>query len=97
MLRSHAGACTSTLLIGYVDIHMLFSGEYFSQTVKTLCIQSGLEIYDKTSTPHEGLSCMKIKSDYKLQTSTLRQSTAAVQTVLLSTENGACDGVNINS
>jgi hypothetical protein len=39
---------------------------------------------------------MKIKSDYKLQTSTSRQSTSAVQTVLLSTENGACDGVNIN-
>jgi hypothetical protein len=31
--RSHARACTSTLQIGNVDINMLFSGEYFSQTV----------------------------------------------------------------
>ena len=40
---------------------------------------------------------MKIKSDYKSQASTWRQYTAAVRIVLLSTENGACDGVNINS
>jgi hypothetical protein len=31
--RSHARACTSKLQIGYVDVNVLFSGEYFSQSV----------------------------------------------------------------
>ena len=31
--RSLSRACTTTLQIGYAHINMLFSGEYFSQTV----------------------------------------------------------------
>jgi hypothetical protein len=31
--RSHARAFTCKLQIGYVDVNVLFSGEYFSQTV----------------------------------------------------------------